>query len=132
MKRLLLALLIVGGFTTVCFGASNQVYIAYGQPYGIDNVGVLTDTAETLPALVVRMGGTWQRGGNDPVGCLIVAETNDARFHFSPATPTYGTKGFVLAAGSSMYWGGISTCGSMILVNSATGVNSKIHVALFY
>jgi hypothetical protein len=134
MRKLFIAV----GLFVVClipylsYGASNQVYVAYGSPKGIDNVGVLGNTAETLPALVVRMGGVWQSGGNDPTGILIVTETNGARVHFSPATPTVDNVGIPLAAGTSAYWGGSQSPAAMKIVNSTTGSNAKVHVVLYY
>jgi hypothetical protein len=116
----------------VSYGASNQVYVAYGVPRGLDNVGVLTDTAETLPDLVVRMGYTWKRGDSDPIGILIAVETNGARIHFGPATPTVDNVGIPLAAGTSAYFGGASSPAAMKIVNSTAGSNSKVHIVLYY
>jgi hypothetical protein len=134
MKKLFVAV----GLFILCFvpyltyGASNQVYVAYGRPVGIDNVGVLTDTAETLPALVVRMGGTWQHGNNDPVGVLIATETNGARIHFTPATPTTSAKGIPLDAGTSAYFGGEGSPAAMKIVNKSAGSNASVHIVLYY
>lgn len=140
MKKLLILLFAILVAIPI-FGYANDPDLA-GAPvmvidgrYGpVARYAFANNNAQTLQAIYTggTPAGTWASGNYVPIGYLVCAETNGARFDPGGGTPAIDNNGLPLDANKCVKLYGVSTAGNTKFVNKTSGSNAVLQVAPIY
>lgn len=110
-----------------------QPVFAVNGIYGATKTYTMTsDTAVTLQVAYVAGGGTWVSNGLNPIGFLVVCETNAGRLALGGGTPTVDNVGIPISALGSAQFVALGVADGTKITNSAAGSNAKYHITPIY